>query len=312
MKFLRGIETISTAQQHCVVSIGNFDGVHLGHQAVLKQVIAKARALHVPCGVILFEPQPQEYFQVDPPARISSLREKITIIREMGIDFVLCLRFDKKLAQCTAQEFVQKVLVQGLKVRHVIVGDDFRFGHNRTGDFAFLTAAGKHANFTVSDTQEVQIEGQRVSSTRVREALAKGDIAETKKLLGRDYALIGKVITGDQRGRTLGFPTANIAMHRKKNPIKGVYIVYVAGLGKTLLPAVANIGVRPTVDGNQPLLEVHLLDYESNFYGAKITVIFLAKIRDEKKFETIEALRAQIAGDVMMARHYFKTRQEHD
>ncbi len=316
MEIIRGHYNLRPRHHGSVVTIGNFDGVHLGHQAVLGQLSEKAAELGLPSVVVTFEPHPQEYFgDAQAPARLTRFREKILTLRRYAVDRVLNLPFNEKLASMPAQEFIDRVLVRGLGVRYLIVGDDFRFGHRRRGDIGMLRAAGEQHGFQVINMHTFEIEGARVSSTRIREALQRGDLDTAGQLLGRSYRMAGKVVHGDARGRAIGFPTANIYVHgphrdRQQShlPLSGVYAVDVFGLETEPMRGVANIGVRPTVDGRSSLLEVHILDYDADIYGRHIQAEFLKKLRDERRFENIEALTRQIQRDVAHARAFFDKR----
>jgi riboflavin kinase/FMN adenylyltransferase len=289
-----------------VATIGNFDGVHLGHQAVLKQTCDKAREMGLPVTVITFEPQPQEYFRPEQaPPRLTRLREKIVALRPHAVDRLLCLDFNHHLANLSAEEFIDKILVDGLGVQYLVVGDDFRFGKDRQGDFEMLVSAGKKHGFEVANTHSFTLGNERVSSTLIRQALAQGDLTRVEQLLGRPYSMCGRVAHGDKRGRTIGFPTANIYLHRKNTPILGVYAVQMKDVEQYPVNGVANIGTRPTVCGTRTLLEVHLFDFNKDIYGAHIEVMFIEKIRDEKRFESFDALKQQIQRDAQQARAIF-------
>jgi riboflavin kinase/FMN adenylyltransferase len=306
MELIRGLHNLKPRHHGCVATIGNFDGVHLGHQAVIGQLAVKSGDIGVPTTVITFEPQPREYFtHGHTPARLTRLREKLQALRRYAVDRVLVLRFDARLADMEAEEFIDRILIAGLGVRYLVVGDDFRFGHRRAGDFAMLQRAGDAHGFQVVNLHTFSIDGERVSSTRIRDALADGDLAAAEKLLGRPYRMSGRVARGDQRGRTIGFPTANLHLHRKKVPLSGVFAVELFGLEREPVQGVANVGTRPTVDGTRTLLEVHLFDFDRDIYGSYVDVDFLHGIRDEVRFESFDALKAQIARDVEAARRYF-------
>lgn len=306
MEIIRGLYNLRPRHQGCVATIGNFDGVHLGHQAVLGQLAEKAEALGLPLVVVTFEPQPQEFFRPEEsPPRLTRFREKVQALRRYAVDRVLLLRFDAAFSRQSPDEFIQRLLVDGLAVRYLVVGDDFRFGKNREGDFARLQAAGQEYGFEVVNMHTFMLDGERVSSTRVREALAMGDLNEAEKLLGRIYRMSGRVAHGDKRGRTIGFPTANIHLHRKAIPLRGVFVVELYGIAGEPLAGVANLGTRPTVDGMRTLLEVHLFNFDRDIYGAHVHVNFLHKLRDEQRFADFEALKAQILRDVAHARDYF-------
>jgi riboflavin kinase/FMN adenylyltransferase len=319
MEIMRSYRGLTDARRGCVAAIGNFDGIHLGHQAVLGQLAEIAAVHRLPAVVITFEPHPQEFFQeffgrgIAPP-RLTCFREKMIVLRRFAVDQVLCLRFDAKLARMDATEFVERVLVHGLGVRSLVVGDDFRFGRNRLGDRALLQDLGRQHGFELVGMHNFDIDGQRVSSTRIRAALAGGDLRAAERLLGRPYRMSGRIVLGDQRGRTIGFPTANVHRHRligrehadlESSPLRGVFAVEVFGLEHAPYRAVANVGVRPTIDGEKHLLEVHLLDFDGDIYGRHVQVAFLAKLRDERRFESLEALRTQITRDVLKAREIF-------
>ncbi len=306
MELIRGLCNVRPRHRGCVATIGNFDGVHLGHQAVLGQLAEKAAELNLPSVVITFEPYPQEFFAHGAvPPRLTRFREKIQALRRYSVDRVLCLPFNRALSETSAQDFVRRILVEGLGVRYLVVGDDFRFGHLRQGDFAMLKAAGAQHGFQVVNRHTFSIDGARVSSTRIREALTRGDLNAAGKLLGRPYRMCGRVARGDQRGRTIGFPTANIYLHRKASPVQGVFAVEVFGLDAEPLPGAANVGTRPTVDGTRALLEVHLFDFAQDIYGRYVQVDFLHKLRDEQKFASLDDLKRQIAMDERQAREFF-------
>jgi len=306
MLAFRGVPERATTSS--VLTIGNFDGVHRGHRALLAQLTAKARACALPATVLTFEPHPREFFAPDQaPARLSSLREKLELLEDCGVDRVHVCRFNRKLAGLTADDFIQKILVQGLSVRHLIVGDDFCFGKGRSGNFSLLREAGEAHRFGVEAMTTVDFGGVRVSSSAVRDALAAGNIELARKLLGREYVIAGRVVHGDKIGRTLGFPTANVQLRRKRLPLTGVFAVTVSGLGDRPLPGAASLGVRPTLaDGLKPVLEIHLLDFSAEIYGAHVSVNFHHKLRDEAKYESLDVLKQQIARDVEATRAYFK------
>lgn len=307
MEFIRGWHNLKPQHRGCVATIGNFDGAHLGHQAVIGQLAEKGQELGLPTQVILFEPQPQEFFQPQAAIpRLTRLREKLQALRRYSVDRVLCLRFDAEFAALEPEQFIQRLLVDGLKVRYLVVGDDFRFGRQRRGDFTMLVAAGRKHGFQVVNMHTVTIDDERVSSTRIRAALATGNLALAEKLLGRPYRMCGRVAHGDKLGRTLGFPTANIHLHRKVTPIKGIFAVEVFGLNTEPLAGAANIGTRPTVGGTRTLLEVHLLDFSDDIYGAYVHVNFLRKFRDEKRFNSLDELRHWIEKDVVDVRAFFQ------
>lgn len=306
IEFICNSHNIKPRHKTCVATIGNFDGLHQGHQKVIQALIKLGKQLDLPTCVILFEPHPQEFFYRDQaPARLMRLREKIKFLQFLTIDRVLCLRFNKRLAECSAEEFVKKILIDKLGVKGLIIGDDFRFGRGRQGDFSFLQKLGQEYGFKVFSTPTVLFENERIGSSRVRRAVKQADFKLASLLLGRPFKLSGRVIYGDQRGRLIDFPTANIGLHRQILPLQGVFIVNVYGLASTPLAGVANIGKRPTVNGLKNLLEVYLFDFDQNIYGRFIEVEFLKKIRDEKKFDNLTALKHQITKDVTRAKSYF-------
>lgn len=306
MELIRGLHNLRDKHRNCVATIGNFDGVHRGHQAVIDQTAQRAKQLRLPSVVIIFEPQPQEFFQPDAsPPRLTRLREKLIALSQCDIDRVLCLGFNRHLAGLTAEEFVDVVLVKGLSVQHLVVGDDFRFGQRRAGDFALLKNAGAKYGFEVANTHSFRLDKLRVSSTRIREALLGGNLELVALSLGRPYCMSGRVAHGDKRGRTIGFPTANIHLHRNETPVKGVYAIQMQGLPEGVVNGVANIGTRPTVDGVRTLLEVHLFDFDRDIYAAHVEVCFVRKLRDERRFESFEALKSQIHRDAVHARSIF-------
>ena len=295
------------AQTPTVLTIGNFDGLHRGHQALLARLTAAARRLGLPSALLTFEPHPREFFAPDQaPARLTSLREKLSLIEHCGVDKVYVCRFNAALASLPAEEFVSRILIQGLSVKHLIIGDDFRFGRGRSGDFELLQQASEIHRFGIEAMHTIDWEGERVSSSAVREALEAGDIEHAARLLGRPYCIAGRVVTGNRIGRELGFPTANVQLKRKRLPLAGIFAVSVSGIAAKPLPGAASLGVRPTLGcGLKPVLEVHLLDFDRSIYGAHVTVNFLHKLRDEAKFDSLDALQAQIARDVATTRTYF-------
>lgn len=308
MSLIRDIDKSRLCNRESVVTIGSFDGVHIGHQAILQQVIDKAKSLDSLAVAMTFEPQPQEYFAAETaPPRLMRLREKIEALLDFGMDLVVCLRFNDQLSSLTATEFVQDILVHGVNTRHLIVGDDFRFGCDRKGDFDTLVTMGQDLGFSVQNTQTVEVESQRVSSTLVRQLLHKSDFDQVSKLLGRPFSINGKVTFGQQLGRELGFPTANVNLNRFRAPLTGVYAVWVDIEGiEGRFKGAANVGVRPTIgDIEKPILEVHLLDFDRQIYGQRISVEFVTKIRDEQQFTSLENLSDSISDDVIMIKQWF-------
>jgi riboflavin kinase/FMN adenylyltransferase len=306
MELVRGLHNLRPRHRGCAATIGNFDGVHLGHQSVLGQLAERAAELQVPVTVVTFEPQPREYFSPQSaPPRLTRFREKIEALRRFGVDRVVVLRFGSRIAEMAPEAFVRQILLDGLGVKYLVVGDDFRFGRDRVGTFAMLQQAGDEHGFPVVNMHTFDIKGSRVSSTRVREALASGDLAAAEALLGRQYRMSGRVAHGDKRGRQIGFPTANIHLHRTATPVSGVFAVEMFGLPHEPVPGIANVGTRPTVDGTRTLLEVNLFNFSGNIYGCHVQVEFLKKIREERQFASFELLKEQIERDVEKARGYF-------
>jgi len=311
MQLIRGIhniksDTISADNRGCVVTIGNFDGVHLGHQRVVKALVEKAKELNCIATVLVFEPQPQELFSPETaPARLTRLRDKYVLLERLGVEQLICVNFNRKFAELTATIFVEKLLVECLKVKYLIIGDDFHFGKNRQGNFETLCQAGKRFNFGVADTASYKVSDCRISSTEIRTALENDDLDEAKKMLGRPYSIIGRVFHGDKRGRQLGFPTANVLLKRRVSPVSGVYAVKVM-IAKDSYFGVANIGSRPTVSGVKQQLEVHIFDFDKNIYGQSIEVILLKKLREEQKFNSLDELKAQINKDSEQALQFVR------
>jgi riboflavin kinase/FMN adenylyltransferase len=305
MELIRGLHNLREKHRGCVATIGNFDGVHLGHRQVLAQVKAKAQELGLPSVVITFEPQPREFFAGDKaPPRLTRFSEKYRLLQAEGMDRHLCLTFNERLRSMTAEQFVEELLLRGLAVEHFVVGDDFRFGCDRSGDYEMLSQAGERHGFTVVNTETFLSEEERVSSTRLRHVLEANDLATAAALLGRPYTVSGRVMHGQKLGRQLGVPTANVRMHRFPCPLRGVYAVEVTG--QTLkAQGVCNVGLRPTVCGQQPVLETHLFDFDKDIYGQLLTVEFKQFIREERKFDGIDQLKEQIFKDIEEVRAYF-------
>jgi riboflavin kinase / FMN adenylyltransferase len=299
MVIRRGFEPCRDADPGRAVSIGNFDGLHLGHQAILALLRERGRELRLPTAVVCFEPQPKEHFTPDAaPARLMRLRDKAEGIAAAGIGELRVLRFDARLAGLEAATFIERVLMEALRTRHVVIGEAFRFGRARGGDVATLRRAGLEVD-AVAATMSA---GRPVSSTRVREALAAGRMDEARALLGRDYRISGRVVEGRKLGRELGFPTANLRLHRRRSPVAGIFAVRVTGAGLDRKAGVASVGTRPTVGGTEWLLEVHVFDHESAFYGARLDVDFVARLRDEIRFGSVAAMTAQMHDDARLAR----------
>ncbi len=311
MRVTRGIP--AAANSPVALTIGNFDGVHLGHRAMLDELARAARRLNVPACVMIFEPQPREFFAPDKaPARLTSLREKLSWLEAAGVNHVHVCRFNYAFAQIAAQDFIERVLVRGLGVKWLQVGDDFRFGSRRAGDFVMLKQEAPRLGFEVQALPSVMVEGIRVSSTAVRDALAAGDLAKAARYLGRAYSISGRVVRGDQLGRTLGFPTANVQMKRNCAPLAGIFAVEVSGAAAGVVRGAASLGVRPTVkaQGAAPVLEVYLFDFNQEIYGQQLRVDFLHKLRDEAKYADLDTLKRQIALDVQNAKTYFTAKAQ--
>ena len=308
MRLVRGLHNVQTAPAGCVATIGNFDGVHLGHQQILERLRARGQQLGLPSCVIIFEPQPLEFFRPEQaPVRLTRLRDKLELFAAAGVDQVLCIAFNRRFQHLSAEEFVEQVLVRALNVKHLQVGDDFRFGCGRSGDYAYLQEAGRRIGFSVEPTCTVTLDGQRISSTLVRQKLVDGDFAGAARLLGRPYRIQGRILHGQKLGRQLGVPTANIQLKRRHAPLQGVYVVTARLADGRALQGVANIGTRPTVEQQDKIahLEVHLLDFDEDIYGQRMTVEFHQKLRDEEKFATLAELQKAIAGDIRRARAYW-------
>ena len=289
-----------------VIMIGNFDGVHIGHQQLIHALITSANELKIPSILLTFEPNPSEFFPAKIPlARLMRFSEKWRCIQHYGIDYFYCMRFNAPLANLSPDDFVKKILVDQLGVKKIIVGDDFRFGAKRAGNVETLKTLGKKQGFEVEALPQAMHNDERISSTCIRHAVKQGDFETAKALMGRPFTLSGKVSYGSQLGRQLGFPTANIHLHRKHVPMMGIFVVRVYGLRAEPLNGVASIGYRPTLDGKKILLEVHLFDFDEMIYGRFITVEFLHKIRDEVKFESVPELVLEIDNDVKIAKKYF-------
>lgn len=305
MELIRGLHNLRPEHAGCVLTIGKFDGVHRGHQAVLANVHEKTRQLGLPSTVMVFEPQPEELFSPDTaPARLSTLREKYQLLKEQGVDRLLCVRFDEFFASQSADTFIEDLLVKRLGVKFLVVGDDFRFGRGRRGDFSMLQRAGEMAGFDVASTQSFMVDDCRISSTAVREVLAAGEFERAGNMLGRPFVIEGRVVHGEKKGRTIGFPTANVLLKRSRAAINGVYAVTVDVKGERYY-GVANVGVRPTVGGKRTQLEVHIFNYSGSLYGEPIAVYPVRKLRDEKKFASFDVLKEQIQRDADDARALF-------
>jgi riboflavin kinase/FMN adenylyltransferase len=306
MRLTRGIP--AAAAGPTALTIGNFDGVHLGHQAMLAEVQRAAGRLGVPSCVLTFEPHPREFFAPDKaPTRLTSLREKLELLAGCGIERVHLCRFDYRFAQITAEDFIERIIARGLGARWLLAGDDFRFGARRAGDLGLLKRSAPRLGVEVSALASFMQEGERVSSTAVRKALASGELARAERLLGRAYSISGRVVRGDGLGRKLGFPTANVQMKHNRPPLTGIFAVRLHGAAAGALRGVASLGVRPTVKSQgAPVLEVHALDFQGDLYRRHVRVEFLHKFRDEEKYADLAALTRRIALDVENARRYFE------
>lgn len=310
LELIRGIQNIREQHRHCVLTIGKFDGVHKGHQALLSGVVKTAQALNLPSCVMIFEPQPVECLAPDlAPARLSRWRDKYELIRELGIDRLLCVAFDRRFSEQPAEDFVSDFLVGKLGVRHLVVGDDFRFGKNRQGDFQLLQRLSQSGGYTVQPTESFLIGHERVSSSAIREALMVANFAKAADMLGRPFEFNGPVVHGQKLGRQLGFPTANLLLKRVRSPLLGVFAVrvkIVAGpnddVNSRWINGIANIGRRPTLHGVKPQLEVHLFDFSANLYGKRLRVVPVRKIRGERQFDNLDALKTQVLQDIETAK----------
>lgn len=308
MQLIRGLHNLTQPLPDCVVTIGNFDGIHLGHQHVLEQLKSAAKQRNLMSTVVIFEPQPNEFFApTKAPKRLSRFREKLNYLKSQEIDFLFCLKFDQKLASLEADDFVKSILIDGLNTHHLVIGDDFRFGKNRTGDFDLLRLCGREHGFDVESSDTLLIDSHRVSSTRIRECIQNDNFDLAEQLLGRPYSLSGKVSHGQKLGRELGFPTINIKMGDKTLIVKGIFAVRVKGIDNRVLQGVASIGTRPTVNGVDTILEVFILNFDRDVYGYCVEVEFLYKIREEQKFDSLEELTSHMKDDINKAKHYFTT-----
>lgn len=311
MKFIRGLHNLHTFNGGSVCTIGAFDGVHLGHKAVIKDLCRHAHKMSLPSVVLILEPLPREFFNpVEAPPRLSSVYEKCKLLRQQGIDYLVCIRFTQALSEVTPEEFIENVFVNRLGMRYMVVGDDLRFGHKQRGDFTLLSQLGNRYGFGVAQASSLSLMDERASSTRIRRALQNSDFSLAEKILGRIYSMEGKVLRGASLGRRLGFPTANIALHRHCAALSGVYVVEVGcpHWQKTRM-GVANIGVRPTLQKQQKaILEVHILNEKEDLdlYGTRLQVFFKHKLREEQRFDSVELLKEQIAQDVAQAKLYLQ------
>lgn len=307
MQVLRGIPAHSCGP--VALTIGNFDGVHLGHQAMLARLVEAAQRRRLPAAVMTFEPHPREFFAPESaPARLTSLREKLELLSNQGVERVYICRFNHAFARTSAEDFVTRLLHERLQTRWLLVGDDFRFGAKRAGNYELLFRQAPQLGFELVDMPSVEAGGQRVSSTLVREALAAGDMARAQTYLGRHYSISGRVMHGDKIGSSIGFPTANVQMRHNRPPVAGIFAVNLHGAAEQALAGVASLGTRPTVTQDGGLrLEVHLFDFSGDLYGRHVRVEFLHKLRDEAQYPDLESLTAQIERDAQDARRYFET-----
>ncbi len=307
MELIRYSYNLKSRHRGCVATIGNYDGIHLGHQAVLRQLRRHAEVMGLPALVITFEPHPQEFFNVNKaPTRITSFREKLEMLKQQDIDRVLCLRFQQGVADLSAEQFIEQALVGDLSIKRLIIGDDFKFGKNRRGDYQMLREFGQRLGFDVILTETHRLDGDRVSSSSIRARLQESRFEDAQLLLGRYFSISGRVAHGAARGRQLGFPTANINLGKRHVPLRGVFAVSVKGAGEKTHLGVANLGTRPVFEDTKLLLEAHLFDFDQMIYGRHISVEFFKRLRDERKFSSIDELVAQIAADISIAREFFK------
>lgn len=303
MLIRRGLKSCRDAERGCAVTIGNFDGVHLGHQAILAVLQQRGRESRLPTAVVCFEPHPREYFApAESPARLMRLRDKAERLAGIGVAQLRVLRFDARLSGWDPDTFIERVIVRALGAKRVVIGEGFRFGRGRSGEVATLRRAGAACGFTVDEVAPLMIGGSPASSTRVRNALAFGRLDEAREILGRDYRISGRVIAGNRLGHRLGVPTANIRLHRRVRPLAGIFAVRASGAGFVARPGVASVGTRPTIGGKEWLLEVHLFAFDGELYGERLDVDFIARLRDEIDFPDLESLTAQMHEDARQAR----------
>lgn len=303
MEIIRGLYNLRNRFKQCVITLGNFDGIHLGHQALISRLKEVGEQKQLPTVVMLFEPQPLEFFNREQaPSRLTSFQEKCTFLEALDIDYILVIPFNQTFANMSAQTFIEQGLIKQLMAQYIIIGDDFRFGAKRLGGFGLLKQYADKGAFEVENLATYIIDGQRVSSTAIRQALLDDDFVQTRMLLGRAYTIQGRVIHGNQLARQLGFPTANILLHRKKPALHGVYFVKVKNIISSQYDmGIANIGIRPTINGKTAVLEVNIFDFNQDIYGQYLDVEFIEKIRDEVKFASLAALQTQIKQDICIA-----------
>jgi len=307
VELIRDLHNLREQHRGCAVTIGNFDGVHTGHQHLIKTVCDHANSASIPACAVSFEPLPVEFFVPEDkrPHRLTMIREKITRLATHQLDQLLLLRFNQQLANSTADQFIRQVLIDGLNTKYLLIGDDFHFGKDRQGTFATLQTASEKFGFELQQADTLSYENERVSSTRIRKLLTDGNLLCAAEMLGTDYSIEGRVEFGAQLGRTIGFPTANIQLKNHNPPLRGVFAVDVTGYSNQTLHGIANVGVKPTVKGVRLSLEVHILDFQSDLYRQRLRVHFLHKLRDEKKFAGLDELKAAIATDEQNARQWF-------
>ena len=304
MQIIRGINQLPIFPQGSVLTMGNFDGMHRGHHVVINKLADQGKLLNLRVVVMVFEPQPLEFFLKDnAPSRLTRLREKNLHSQSLPVDYFLIVNFNQRFANLNPDYFIQEILVKRLNTKHLVIGDDFHFGKARRGNFSLLKTEGERYHFNVEDTASYAVEGNRVSSTLIRDALNNGMLVNAKALLGRDYSVCGRVVHGEKLGRKIGFPTANVQMLRKNTPVQGVFAVTMTGIGGRVIYGVANIGIRPTVNGREKmLLETHLFDFNQDIYGKYVEVHFKHKIRSEMQFQSIDDLKQQIQLDTAHAK----------
>lgn len=303
VELIRGLYNLRARQRGCVLTVGAFDGIHLGHQEMIRVLRDCAARYGLPAALLSFEPTPREFFaKGPPPARLTRFREKVEALQRYGVDRFVCLKFDERVRCLGREEFVTEVLVKALGVRHFVVGHDFRFGRDNRGDIASLRSLAAGGNFEVTEVPAFVVDGERVSSSLIREALGAGDLARAAKLLGRPYRMTGKVIHGEKLGRKLGFPTANLRLHRRTTPLAGVFAIRVSGGGLVDAPGVASLGTRPAVNGKELLLEAHVFDFDGDLYRQPLHVDFIAFLREERWFADMDALIEQMNRDAAQAR----------
>ncbi|HEY6644462.1 bifunctional riboflavin kinase/FAD synthetase [Povalibacter sp.] len=310
MELIRGLHNLRPRHRGCVLTVGAFDGVHRGHQEMIRVLREKGADHGLPAVVLSFEPTPREYFaRGTPPARLTRFRERFEAFASYGLDRFVCLRFNERIRAMRREEFIEQVLVQGLGVRHMVVGHDFRFARDNDGSVATLREAGPRYGFEVTEVPPFEIDGERVSSSLIRQTLDVGDMLSARKLLGRPYRITGKVVDGQKLGRKLGFPTANLRLHRRATPLAGVFAVRVSGAGLKDAPGVASLGTRPVVNGKELLLEAHVFDFSGDLYRQYLHVDFIDRLRDELWFPSMDALVEQMHRDATLARQRLSEQQ---